>query len=176
MGHSFPQLPKTTSLASSSEDSSKISAVDQLVPLDPLSIVQKAGDARLHWQSFNRDCGCPRFVVVSNHGLVFSRRMRSHQTPPVMTSEALSSPRFLRFPLPATQAPAASRGSCEPPPDTFQGSFLFAQVIQDWFLSPGPTALIDTELFQSTLSKSASTVCSLFGSDSPGSHWKRRGY
>ena len=47
MGHSFPQLPKTTSLVSSSEDSSKISAVDQLVPLDPLSIVQKAGDARL---------------------------------------------------------------------------------------------------------------------------------
>ena len=79
MGHSFPQLPKTTSLVSSSEDSSKISAVDQLVPLDPLSIVQKAGDARLHWQSFNRDCGCPLFVVVSNHGLAFSQRMRSHQ-------------------------------------------------------------------------------------------------
>lgn len=97
------------------------------------------------------------FCAVSNHGLAFSQRMRSHQTLPMTTSEAVQFPLVLQdFPA-CRPNPAASRGSCEPPPDTFQGSFLFAQVIQDWFLSAGPTALIDTELFRSMLSKSAST-------------------
>ena len=73
MGHSFPQLPKTTFLVSGSEDSSKMSAVDQLVPSDALSIMQKAGDARLHWQSFNRDCGCPLFVLCPTMGWLSAR-------------------------------------------------------------------------------------------------------
>lgn len=87
-GTQFP----STSLASSSEDSSKISPVDQMVPLGPLdllSMMQKPGDARVHLHHFSSACEWPLFVVVSSCGLALSQRMRTCQTVPVMTSEAL---------------------------------------------------------------------------------------
>lgn len=78
MGHSFPQLPKTTFLVSGSEDSSKMSAVDQLVPLDAEPLCQKAGDAELIGRVSTEIVGV-RFLCCVSMGWHSAQRMRNRK-------------------------------------------------------------------------------------------------
>lgn len=74
-----------------------MSAVDQLVPLDALSIMQKAGGCQASLVEFQQRLWVSAFCAVSNHGLAFSQRMRSHQTLPMTTSEAVQFPLFCKI-------------------------------------------------------------------------------